>query len=207
MRQPAFTYTFEILDEMYVASYGLPGGPVFVSRGFLQGAASEQAVAEAIARSISHIALRHGTTQATSADAFELGAITGADIGAVIAGPQRSILAQGVGFGVASYFLIYRRNSRSRRRNSRLDWSPPQVTSSLRIGSAWCRRGCATCPVVVEDLRNSCRGVGGRVSVVDAVRGIAGGEPWRPAGAERTGELDSYGRRQQRGLCAGRRIR
>ena len=108
VRQPAFMYSFEVLDEMYVASYGLPGGPVFVSRGFLQGAASQQAVAEAIARSISHIALRHGTTQATSADAFELGGITGADIGAVIAGPQRSILAQGAGFGVASYFLIYR---------------------------------------------------------------------------------------------------
>ena len=107
-RQPAFTYSFDILDEMYVASYGLPGGPVFVSRGLLQGAASQQAVAEAIARSISHVALRHSTTQATSADAFQLGAITGADIGTVIAGPQCSILAQGAGFGVASYFLIYR---------------------------------------------------------------------------------------------------
>jgi predicted Zn-dependent protease len=110
-RQPAFTYSFDILDEIYVASYGLPGGPVFVSRGFLQRATTERDVAEGIARAISHIALRHGAAQATSGETFELGPVTGADIGAVIAGPQYSILAQGAGFGVALLFPVLPRRT------------------------------------------------------------------------------------------------
>ena len=166
VRQPAFTYTFEILDEMYVASYGLPGGPVFVSRGFLQGAASQQAVAETIARSISHIALRHGTTQATSADAFELGDITGADIGAVIVGPQRSILEQGVGFGVASYFLIYREE---------FEKQAAQLASRLvaAVGDEQSPDRFRTVQARLRDLPSSsgspergADGVGGRVGVV-----------------------------------------
>ena len=32
LRQPAFRYSFEILNQLTVASYPLPGGPVFLRR-------------------------------------------------------------------------------------------------------------------------------------------------------------------------------
>ena len=106
LRQPAFRYSFAILDQPYVKSYGLPGGPIFVSRGLVQAAASEKALATAIARQLSHVALRHGTTQATAGDRFQVGAITGRDIAAAIAG-SRLVTAQGAAFSAASYFLIF----------------------------------------------------------------------------------------------------
>ena len=44
LRQPAFRYSFEILDQAQVKIYGLPGGPVFISRGLIQAAGSEKAL-------------------------------------------------------------------------------------------------------------------------------------------------------------------
>ena len=70
LRQPAFRYSFEILDQMHAKVYGLPGGPVFISRGLVQAAATEKALATMIAQQVSHVALRHGTAQATRAAGF-----------------------------------------------------------------------------------------------------------------------------------------
>jgi hypothetical protein len=108
LRQPAFRYSFEILDQAQVRLYGLPGGPVFLTRGLIQAAASEMALATAIARQVSHIVLRHGTTQAADSERFQIGAITGRDIGVAIAGSRRDLTAQGAAFSAASYFLTYR---------------------------------------------------------------------------------------------------
>ena len=107
LRQPAFRYSFEILDQAQAKIYGLPGGPVFISRGLLQAAATEKALATAIARHVSHVALRHGTAQATAGDRFQFGAITGHDIGAAITGSSPHLTAQGAVFSAASYFLTY----------------------------------------------------------------------------------------------------
>jgi Zn-dependent protease with chaperone function len=108
LRQPAFRYSFEILDHAQVGLYGLPGGPVFLTRGLIQAAASETALAAAIARQVSHIVLRHGTTQAADGERFQIGAITGRDIGVAITGSRRDLTAQGAAFSAASYFLTYR---------------------------------------------------------------------------------------------------
>ena len=108
LRQPAFRYSFEILDQAQVRIYGLPGGPVFLTRGLIQAVVSEKALATAMARQVSHIALRHGTAQATDGDRFQVGAITGRGIGAAIAGARRDLTAQGADFSAASYFLTYR---------------------------------------------------------------------------------------------------
>jgi hypothetical protein len=108
LTRPAFRYSFEILDQAQERIYGLPGGPVFVSRGLVQAATSETALATAIARQVSHIALRHATAQAAMGNAARLGAVTGRDIGAAIAGPSPHLAGQGAMFSVASYFLLYR---------------------------------------------------------------------------------------------------
>ena len=45
----------------------LPGGQIYLSRGFLSLAKSESEVAGAIAHAMSHVMLRHGTEQASRA--------------------------------------------------------------------------------------------------------------------------------------------
>jgi hypothetical protein len=62
-----------------------------------------------MAHEISHVALRHGTAQATKAQKFQIGAIAGQILGAVIGGTAGSVIAQGSQFGLGAYFLKYGR--------------------------------------------------------------------------------------------------
>lgn len=108
LRQPAFLYSFDIMSLTEIASVALPGGPVFISRGMIQAARSEGELAGVIAHELSHVVLRHGTAQVTTGSTFQIGAITGQDIGAIITRSSgHGILAQGSSFAVSSYFLKY----------------------------------------------------------------------------------------------------
>ena len=106
LRHPAFRYSFEILNQLPVASYPLPGGPVLLSRGLLQNASAQDVVAR-IAHEIGHVALRHGTAQASQAQALAIGAVSGGDLGRAIAGPHHDLLMEAAGFTVMSYFLTF----------------------------------------------------------------------------------------------------
>ena len=58
---------------------------------------------------ISHVALRHGTAQATKGQKFQLGALLGQVAGAVVGGTAGAVIAQGSQFGLGTYFLKYGR--------------------------------------------------------------------------------------------------
>jgi hypothetical protein len=109
LRQPAFQYSFDVLDVEDIASFALPGGPIFVSRGMVEAVRSEGELAGIFAHQVSHVALRHGTAQASSGERFQIGAIAGRTIGtvAVGGGVGGEILAAGEHFGVATYFLTH----------------------------------------------------------------------------------------------------
>src|SRR5262245_19227943 len=64
-----------------------------------------------MAHEISHVALRHGTAQATKSQGAgaQLGAIGGAILGAIIGGNVGDIVAQGTQLGVGAYLLKYSR--------------------------------------------------------------------------------------------------
>lgn len=64
-RQPAFNYRFKIVNARDINAFALPGGPMYVNRGMIEAARSEGEMAGVMAHEISHIALRHGTSQAT----------------------------------------------------------------------------------------------------------------------------------------------
>ncbi|MDQ3132908.1 MAG: M48 family metalloprotease, partial [Acidobacteriota bacterium] len=64
-RQPAFDYRFRIVNARDINAFALPGGPMYVNRGMIAAARSEGEMAGVMAHEISHIALRHGTSQAT----------------------------------------------------------------------------------------------------------------------------------------------
>ena len=107
LRQPGFEYSFDVVNVTDIASFALPGGPTFVSRGMVAAARSEDELAGMLAHQLSHVALRHGTAQVTSGERFQIGAIAGRSIGAVAGGAGGDILTLGARFGVRTYFLMY----------------------------------------------------------------------------------------------------
>jgi len=108
-----FTYTFEVVNQKEINAFALPGGPMFLNRGMIEAAKSEGEVAGVMGHEISHVALRHGTAQATKGQKFQLGAILGQVAGAVVGGAAGAVIAQGSQFGLGTYFLRYSREYES----------------------------------------------------------------------------------------------
>jgi predicted Zn-dependent protease len=109
LRQPAFRYSFDVVNLREINAFALPGGPMFLHRGMLQAARTDDEVAGVMAHELSHILLRHGTLQAAKAQKFQIGAIAGQVLGAIVGGQAGSIIAQGSQIGLGTYFLKYSR--------------------------------------------------------------------------------------------------
>ena len=104
-----FRYTFEVVNQKEINAFALPGGPMFLNRGMIEAAKTEGEVAGVMAHEISHVALRHGTAQATKAEKFQIGAILGQIAGAAVGGTLGSIIGQGSQIGLGTYFLKFGR--------------------------------------------------------------------------------------------------
>ncbi len=111
-RHSQFNYEFDVVNAREINAFALPGGPLYVNRGTIEASGSEGELAGVMAHEIAHIALRHGTAQATEAQSakFQLPAIGGAILGAIIGGSVGSIISQGTQFGLSTYFLKYSRD-------------------------------------------------------------------------------------------------
>jgi beta-barrel assembly-enhancing protease len=110
-RHAEFQYNFSVVNAGDINAFALPGGPMFVNRGMIAAARSEGEMAGVMAHEISHVALRHGTAQATKSQSpgIALGAIGGAILGAVIGGNAGDLLSQGTQLGLGAYLLKYSR--------------------------------------------------------------------------------------------------
>jgi len=108
-RHSEFRYSFDVVNQAEINAFALPGGPMFLHRGMLEAAQSEGEVAGVMAHEIAHVALRHGTAQATKAQKFQIGAVAGQILGAIVGGAAGSVIAQGSSFGLGTYFLKYGR--------------------------------------------------------------------------------------------------
>jgi predicted Zn-dependent protease len=108
-RQPAFRYSFDVVNLREINAFALPGGPMFLHRGMLQAASTDDEVAGVMAHELSHVILRHGTLQAAKAQKFQLGALAGQILGSMVGGTKGAIIAQGSQFGLGTYFLKYSR--------------------------------------------------------------------------------------------------
>jgi Zn-dependent protease with chaperone function len=106
---PPFRYTFDVINQQEINAFALPGGPMFLNRGMIEAGTSEAEVAGVMGHEIAHVALRHGTAQATKGQRFQLGALAGQLLGAVVGGTAGSIIAQGSQFGLGTYFLKFGR--------------------------------------------------------------------------------------------------
>jgi len=108
-QHPEFRYYFKVVNASDINAFALPGGPMYVNRGMIEAARNEGEMAGVMAHELSHVALRHGTAQATKAQKYGLLAgILGVG-GAILGGPAGSILGQGGQFAVGAYFLKFSR--------------------------------------------------------------------------------------------------
>jgi hypothetical protein len=63
----AFPYQFAVVATRDINAFALPGGFIFVNAGTIASANNEGELAGVLAHEISHVALRHGTNQASKA--------------------------------------------------------------------------------------------------------------------------------------------
>ena len=77
-QHPEFQYYFKVVNARDINAFALPGGPMYVNRGMIEAAKTEGEMAGVMAHEISHVALRHGTAQATKGQKYgTLAAIAG----------------------------------------------------------------------------------------------------------------------------------
>ena len=107
-----FAYTYKAVNDKAINAFALPGGHMYINRGTIEAATTEAQLAGVMAHEASHVALRHGTNQASKASAAQVPlAILGGLLGSNSTG---AALAQlGAGFTVNSILLKYSRDAES----------------------------------------------------------------------------------------------
>jgi hypothetical protein len=113
LQHAEFRYSFQVVNVREINAFALPGGPMFLNRGMIEAARTEGEVAGVMAHELSHVALRHGTAQATKATKYEIGTLLGAILGSAIGGSVGSAVAQGTQFGLGTAFLRFSREFES----------------------------------------------------------------------------------------------
>jgi beta-barrel assembly-enhancing protease len=105
-----YPYTFKVINDPSINAFALPGGPTYVHTGLIRAAENEAQLAGVMAHEIAHVALRHGTNQASKANIMQIPAmIAGAAVGG---GGLLGQLAQvGVGLGLNGVLLKYSRDA------------------------------------------------------------------------------------------------
>jgi Peptidase family M48 len=106
-----YPFEFHCVNDKAVNAFALPGGYVFINRGAIEAADNEAQLAGVMAHEISHVALRHGTSQATKAQAMEgLWGIVGGIFGDTAGG---ALMTQLGAFAAGGVLLRYSRTAES----------------------------------------------------------------------------------------------
>src|SRR6476469_9507125 len=111
---PQFQYHFRVVNQSDINAFALPGGFVYVNRGVIDTASNEGELAGVVAHEISHVALRHGTHQASKAYLAQAGiSILGGLLGGRIGQGTADIINAVGGVGLNALFLKYSRDLES----------------------------------------------------------------------------------------------
>src|SRR5438046_3972599 len=105
-QHPEFRFYFKVINARDINAFALPGGPMYVNRGMIEAARTEGEMAGVMAHELSHVALRHGTAQATKAQKYSVGAGVAGILGTIFGGPG---LGQAAQASVAVSFLRFSR--------------------------------------------------------------------------------------------------
>lgn len=104
-----YPYQIKAVNATDINAFALPGGPMYVNRGLITAARSEAELAGVLAHEMSHVALRHGTNQASKAYLGQAGlGILGGLLGKKSS--TSSIVNAVGGFGLNAAFLKFSRD-------------------------------------------------------------------------------------------------
>lgn len=106
-----YPFEFHCVNDKAINAFALPGGYVFINRGAIEFADDEAQLAGVMAHELSHVALRHGTNQATKAQATQgiLGIASGI-FGGSVGGALMTELGS---FAAGGILLRYSRSAES----------------------------------------------------------------------------------------------
>jgi Zn-dependent protease with chaperone function len=106
-----YPYRIKAVNANEINAFALPGGPMYVNRGLINLAANEAELVGVLAHELSHVALRHGTHQASTAQLAQTG--IGLLGGLISGGNSRtaSIVNTVAGAGLNVAFLKFSRNA------------------------------------------------------------------------------------------------
>jgi predicted Zn-dependent protease len=102
-QHPEFKFTFDVVNEKDINAFALPGGPMFLNRGMMEASKSEAEMAGVMAHEISHVALRHGTAQASKSTLPSILGAVGQIGGAILGGTGGDLLGLGSQIGAGAW--------------------------------------------------------------------------------------------------------
>ena len=106
---PKYPYQFKVVNVSDVNAFALPGGFMYINRGLIETTGSEGELAGVMAHEMAHVALRHGTNQASKAYLAEAGlGVLGGFLGQSTTG---QIIGAIGGFGLNAAFLKFSRTA------------------------------------------------------------------------------------------------
>jgi len=105
-----YPYLIKAVNDSQINAFALPGGPMYVNRGLLEVARSEAELAGVLAHEMAHVALRHGTHQASKTYLTKGGlSILGGLIGKPEGSTSRIVNTIG-GVGLNAVFMKFSRD-------------------------------------------------------------------------------------------------
>jgi Zn-dependent protease with chaperone function len=134
-----YPYRIRAVNSDDINAMTLPGGFMYVNRGLIEAARSEGELAGVLAHEVAHVALRHGTHQASKAYAAQaglgiLGGLLGRD-----SGRTRDIIGAVGGLGLNAVFLKFSRDAEHEadlvgiRTLKRAGWDPGAMASFFEV--------------------------------------------------------------------------
>lgn len=106
-----YPWEFHCVNDKAVNAFALPGGFVFVNRGAIEAADNEAQLAAVMAHELAHVALRHGTNQATKAQYAQIGAGIMGAAGSILGGVAGAAAAGAGQLTFGSVLLHYSRGA------------------------------------------------------------------------------------------------
>jgi predicted Zn-dependent protease len=106
---PALHYQFQIVNSKDINSIGFPGGAVYIYRGLLETASSDDEIAAILAHEVSHVASRHGTAQLSRQLLVQAPIAIAAGLPATEVWKEQ-ITKLGISLGIDAPFLRYSRD-------------------------------------------------------------------------------------------------
>jgi hypothetical protein len=107
---PDFPYQFKVTNLSDINAFALPGGYMYINRGLIEAASTEGELAGVMAHEMAHVALRHGTNQASKAYLAQAGLGV---LGGLLGGSSSTgqLIGAVGGFGLNAVFLKFSRSA------------------------------------------------------------------------------------------------